>query len=227
MASVEFKTVQFPSADGLMITADLYAAQKPKGFILLCHRSHFNRGEYREAGPKLAALGFTCMAIDQRSGMNVLGVMNETSTLAKKKRLPTGYLDARPDIEAAVDYLYKKSHRQPVIVMGSSYSASLALLLAKDSDKIGAVIGFSPGEYLKGIPLAESIKGLVKPVYVTSAKKEATDVRKLMRYVGTQYKTQFKPKHEGAHGARVLWKATSGHEEYWHSLNRFLLRETS
>ena len=138
------KKVNFPSKDGLTITADFYQAKNQKDLIVLCHRSHFNRGEYKDISPHLVAQGFSCLAIDQRSGMNVLGYINETSTLAKKKGLPTGYLDAKQDIESAVEYAFKKNHNKPIILIGSSYSASLALLIAKDSDKVKAVAVFSP-----------------------------------------------------------------------------------
>jgi alpha-beta hydrolase superfamily lysophospholipase len=72
------KTLTFPSRDGLSITTDHYRARSPRGFIVLCHRSHFNRGEYEEIAPQLVARGFSCLAIDQRSGMTVLGYTNET-----------------------------------------------------------------------------------------------------------------------------------------------------
>lgn len=43
-------------------------------------------------------------AVDARSGMSVLGTVNETAKRAKAKGFPTGCVAARPDIEAAVDY---------------------------------------------------------------------------------------------------------------------------
>ncbi len=217
------KKIQFPSKDGLPITADLYLAQKPKGCILLCHRSHFNRGEYKDTALKLQELGFTCMAIDQRSGMNVYGVINETSTLAKKKGLPTGYLDARQDIEASIEYLYEFNHKEPIILIGSSYAASLALLISCHTDKVKAVAAFSPGEYLKGINLAESIKALTKPTYITSAKKEVREVAQVLRYIDPKYITYFKPGVEGFHGSKVLWQTSRGNEIYWKSFQQFLL----
>lgn len=223
MSASSSKTIHFKSRDDLPITADLYKVNKPKGFMLLCHRSHFNRGEYKGTAQKLMALGFSCMAIDQRSGMNVLGVKNETSTLAKQKGLPTGYLDARQDIEAAIDYLYKLNHKKPIILVGSSYSASLALLVACDNNKVKAVAAFSPGEYLKDVNLAESIKPLAKPIFVTSAKKEVKEASQAVRFVNSKYVTQFKPKADGAHGSRVLWEITPGNESYWKLFQQFLL----
>jgi alpha-beta hydrolase superfamily lysophospholipase len=146
MSDSTYETHHFDSRDGLSITADYYPVNQPKGFILLCHRSHCNRGEYRETAPQLNALGFSCLAIDQRSGMKVFGVTNETSLRAKQKGLPTGYLDARQDIEAAIDYACSLNNAQPIILFGSSYSAALALLIATQSSKVKAVVTFSAGE---------------------------------------------------------------------------------
>lgn len=213
--------VLFASQDGLPVTGDFHAAKKPRGALLLCHRSHFNRGEYKDIAPRLAELGFSCLAIDQRSGMKVLGYVNETYARAKKKGLATGYADARPDIEAAVAYLRRRT-RQPVILVGSSYSASLALLVALNNDNVKAVAAFSPGEYLKGIDVAQSIKGLDKPVFLAAARKEIGHVRKLARFVARTRLSIHKPAEEGAHGARMLWERTPGSEECWRSFRRFV-----
>ncbi len=217
-----FTTITFPSRDGLTITADWYLAPKARGCILLCHRSHFNRGEYREIAPRLVEFGFSCLAIDQRSGMNVLGTTNETSTLAKKRKLPTGYLDARQDIEAAIDVAFEKNNHQPIIIFGSSYSASLALLISTHHTKIKTVITFSPGEYLKGIKLAEALKDFNLPLFITAAKEEMSATDDLIRHIPQHLVTRFKPVTDGAHGARVLWKKTVGHEDYWAALEKFL-----
>jgi len=219
-----FETINFKSKDGLLITADYYPVKQHKGFILLCHRSHFHRGEYREIAPKLTKLGFLCLAIDQRSGMNVLNLINETKTLAKEQGLSTGYLDAKQDIEAAIEYGYKKNNNNPIIIIGSSYSASLALLISTETDKIKAVIAFSPGEYLKKINLAEKIESINKPTFVTSTKKEIKDVSELIRFVDSSCITHFKPIVEGFHGARTLWGSVEGYELFWFELEKFLLK---
>ena len=217
-----FKTLEFNSKDGLRITADFYSVEHPKGLILLCHRSHCNRGEYRETAPKLNGYGFSCLAIDQRSGMKVFGVINETSALAKRKGLSTGYLDAKQDIEAAVDYAYALNRNQPIIIMGSSYSGSLELLVSTATDKVKAVIAFSPGEFLKGVKLAEKIRSLTKPIFVTGAKKEIDEVRAVFRNVKAGNITLFNPKVDGFHGTKTLWRSVKGHETFWRPLERFL-----
>jgi alpha-beta hydrolase superfamily lysophospholipase len=212
----KYETIKFESKDGLIITADLYMVKNPKGFILLCHRSHCNRGEYRETAPKLNQLGFSCLAIDQRSGMNIFGEVNETSTLAKRMKLSTGYLDARQDIEAAVAYTYKLNKQKPIVLFGSSYSASLALLISIGTKMIKAIIAFSPGEFLKGIKISEEIKLLA------SAKKEIKDINNLFKFTNRSYVDQFKPKVEGFHGSKALWESVHGHETYWDALEIFI-----
>jgi hypothetical protein len=59
-ASSSPKKLEFPARDGLSITADYYRARSPRGFIVRCHRSHFNRGEYKEIAPQPVARGFSC-----------------------------------------------------------------------------------------------------------------------------------------------------------------------
>jgi len=221
------KTIQFESGDGLTITADLYetpSSIKNRGLILLCHRSHFNRGEYRETAPKLVDLGFTCLAIDQRSGMNVMKVINETSSLAKQKKLSTGYLDARQDIEAAVDFAFDLNQQQPIILFGSSYSASLSLLIGTESDKVKSIVAFSPAECLKKTDVAGRIKALNKSVFATGAQKEIDEVEAMMSQVDQKYVMIFKPESavDGFHGSKTLWESVKGYEAYWVALKAFL-----
>lgn len=216
-------TIEFPSKDGLLITADMYPAEHSSGMILLCHRSHFNRGEYREIAPKLNKLDWSCLAIDQRSGMTVLGTINETYLRAKASGKKTGYLDAKPDIRSAINYAFKMNQNKPVIVVGSSYSASLALLIAsEDSSKLAGVVAFSPGEYLKGVKLADALDRLHVPTLVFSSLQEVNDTKALLQTADQRYIRQYVPESMGAHGARVLWKKTNGHKEYWSELETFL-----
>ena len=220
---MSYSTIQFPSTDSLQITADYYPQVGAKDFIVLCHRSHFNRGEYREAAPIFNAHGYSCLALDQRSGMKVLGTTNETYALAKQKGLATGYLAAKPDIEAAIDYAYQQNSNQPVILLGSSYSAALALLIASEnSAKLKAVVAFSPGEYLKKVDLANAIRALHLPVFVTGSKKEFNDAVAVLRFLDQANITYYEPAGEGAHGSRVLWKATPDYQAYWEALLAFL-----
>ena len=103
----EATVVEFASAeDGLTITADVYIADEDRKtpFIVLFHQASWSRGEYLEIAPRLNELGFNCMAVDLRSGGPVNGVDNETVARANAIGTATTYVDALPDVKAALRY---------------------------------------------------------------------------------------------------------------------------
>ena len=216
-------TITFYAKDSVLITADTYFLNDIEPTVLLCHQAGFSRGEYLETAKKINILGLSCMAIDQRSGKAVNGVINRTAKNADSKLKNVGYAGAKQDLEAAIDHLYELNGNQPIILVGSSYSASLALWLGSENKKIKAVAAFSPGEYLKNMNLADTIKHLQIPTFVTSSKREIVSVKKLMRFVNPNYVIHFKPDMVGIHGSRAIWDSTEGHEAYWSAFMEFLI----
>jgi dienelactone hydrolase len=216
--------ITFPSGDGITVTGDWYPINSESPTILLCHQNGFSRGEYSETALKLNTFGFNCLAIDQRVGDEVNGVKNETAAEAKSKGKNPTYIDAEQDITAAVEYLYNK-YRRKIILLGSSYSASLALKIANENSHVFAVMAFSPGEYFaqKGF-IATHINGLKKPVFLSSSKEESAAVTELTRDVLSIIKVQFIPKGEGDHGSKVLWSSKPENQDYWAALMSFLNR---
>ena len=212
----------FPSKDSLLIFADVYKRKDSKPIVLLCHQAGFSRGEYRETAFRIGSIGFSSIAIDQRSGNEVNGIVNKTAQLAIEKELPTEYIDAKQDIEAAIDYLFKLNDNQSIILVGSSYSASLVLLIGKKNDKVKAVAAFSPGEYIKGINIQDSIIGYEKPIFITSSKTETEAAKKLISGIDTVWTNHFQPDFEGIHGSSALWETTEGNEKYWDAFKLFL-----
>jgi len=214
--------ITFKSKDGLLMTADYYKVEGHKGVMLLCHRSHCNRAEYRETAPKFNALGYSCLAIDQRSGMKVFGANNETKDRAKAQKLPTGYLDARPDIEAGIDKAVQLNNGKAIILVGSSYSAALSLLVAGGNEKLLAVLVFSAGEHLKGIDLSSMVSNIQLPIFAASSKKEIQETKDVLKSVNKKWVTQYKPKEEGFHGSKIMWESVKGYEKLWTAITDFL-----
>ena len=216
--------MNFPSKDGITITADWYPVNSESQTILLCHQNGFSRGEYAETAKKLNMLGFNCLAIDQRVGNEVNGVINETAKDARTKGKPQKYINAEQDIIAAIDWLYAKYNRR-VILLGSSYSASLALKIANENNLVFAVAAFSPGEYFEDKNfISNAINGLKKPVFLTSSREESAAVTELTKDVMSVVKIQFIPKGAGDHGSKVLWSKSSDNQDYWAALVSFLNR---
>lgn len=214
--------VTIPAKDGISITADWYPVDDRSPVILLCHQAGSSRGEYAETGLRLNKFGFNCMAIDQRSGDVLNGIVNETAANAVSKKKGQSYLDAEQDIIDAIEFLYDK-YKRKIILCGSSYSASLALMIAKKNEHILGVVAFSPGEYFDEKDyVSKRIRGLLKPVFITSSKEEADAATDLVKNVESVIKVQYIPKFEGDHGSKVLWSSKSNNQEYWIALMSFL-----
>jgi dienelactone hydrolase len=219
-------TVTFPTTDNLTVTADLYwTGDANAAFILLFHQADYSRGEYLEIAPKLNALGYNCLAIDQRSGGAVNGVVNETYKAAKAAGLPTSYTDAYADLQSALSYVESTYAPRKLIVWGSSYSSSLALILASEHpDEIAAVLAFSPGEYFKlnGKKVADYAANITQPAFITSAKSEGKSWRGIADQIKSAGSVFFVPEGNGRHGSSALFEKTANSAEYWTAVEQFL-----
>lgn len=216
--------VSFPASDGLTIDGEFAAAQgTPKGVILLFHQAGSNHAEYAPIAPRLAALGWSSLAIDQRSGGGMFGHANMTA--ARAGRDP-GYAAALPDLEGALAYARAKTPGQPVVVWGSSYSAALVFVLAaKHPDDIAAVLAFSPGEYIPGMSIAAAAAKIRAPIFVTSAsdRDEEHEAAHIIGASPASIKVDFVPSH-GVHGSSTLRedRNPAGMNENWHAVEGFL-----
>ncbi len=221
------ETIQFDSGDGIRVTADLYMTENRNApFIILFHQAGFSRGEYREIAPRLNGLGFNCMAVDQRSGKEVVGVKNLTHEAAIEKNLPTEYLDALTDIEAAYVYVKHGIKPEKLLLWGSSYSASLMFYMGSEHHKnIAGILAFAPGEYFKinGKPVNYFSGKVTAPVFVTSAKSEYPKWKPIYDAIESE-KFSYLPEDEGKHGSKALWKNNPGNDLYWNAVEKFLTR---
>lgn len=162
------------------------------------------------------------MAVDLRSGKEKNFRVNETAYLAKEANLPHEFIDAEQDLRAAIERAYGIGKR-PVIVIGSSYSASLALKLAKEMKEVQAVVAFSPGEFFGSkLNVQTTIAGLSKPTFVASAASERKWVSELISGIPSGKMIYYAPGKGGEHGAKCLMKDTDGQAEYWIQLINFI-----
>ena len=200
------KTIDFPSKDGLLITADYYEVKGSETFILLFHQAGWSRGEYKEIAPKLNTLGYSCLAIDQRSGGAVNSVTNQTNQKAVAAGKETTYLNAYQDIKATVAYVKKAYSPKKIIIWGSSYSSSLVLKYAGDHpDQIDAAMAFSPGEYFgKDDFIKNSAAHIKVPTFITSAQNEQDNWAAINEAIPTTTKVTYVPATAGNHGSRAL-----------------------
>ena len=215
--------VTFSSADGLSVTADYYPNEDATKLIILCHQAGFSRGEYKDIAKVLLDSGYACLAIDQRSGKEVHGIVNETAKLAAEKGLSQEYMDARPDVEAAINFVAQNSEKE-IYLWGSSYSASLALIVANVDPRVKKVIAFSPGEYFSNPNSVRSlIVGLTKPCFITGGNAEYDMMtEKIVMAVPSNNLVAVKPEGLSDHGSKTLWSTSPSTKATYKKLFRFL-----
>jgi len=221
------KTITFPAEDGVTVTVDLYQIEnKNAPFIILYHQAGYSRGEYINIAPKLNEMGFNCMAIDQRSGNEVNGIVNETHKSAVSLNKKTKYPDAIPDVEVALKYVKNELRASKIIIWGSSYSAALVLYLGSQyPNDIDGILSFSPGEYFKidGNEIKSYTSKITCPVFITSAKNEHDSWKEMYEVISSE-KSYFLPKVKGKHGSKALWEDSDENEDYWTAVKSFLKR---
>jgi len=213
------------AADGVVVYGDLYdGPQGSKGpVVLLFHQAGSSAAEYEPIAPRLVAEGFSCLAIDQRSGGEMFGrnrTVDENSF-----KTPQLYEAAYPDMLAALDWAVQKGYG-PIVVWGSSYSASLCFRLAAERDEVAAIVAFSPGEYFdeKGM-VGEWASKVNVPVFVASSPGEVEKASGIFERVTAEGSSQFVPE-AGIHGSSMLRsdKNPAGAEEAWRAVLSFLRR---
>jgi len=213
------------AADGVAVHADYYPASSAGApIILLFHQARSNRGEYRSIAPRLVARGFAALALDQRSGDARWGLSNQTVDGLGHS---TGYLEALPDLEAALVWAQRQAGATgTVVVWGSSYSAALVFLLAaRHPDEIDALLAFSPGEYLapEGI-VAEQAARLDLPVLILAPPSERARAGAIYQAVSSRDKKLEIPR-QAVHGSSMLiTERNAAAASIWPVVDAFLAR---
>lgn len=217
--------ITLKAADGLTMTADVYRARQGAPWIVLAHMAGASRGEYKEVAPRLNQLGFNAVALDQRSGSRFAGVTNKTAEAARKARKPQGFTDAKPDIVAGLKWARAQAGSAPVILWGSSYSASLALVIGGETpDLVDGILSFSPGEYFPDVSVLDAARGVQAPTFIASAPSEEGQWGDIYNAIPHQGKQGFSAP-GGVHGTSSLIPSRArGANAYWGAVEAFLKR---
>jgi dienelactone hydrolase len=143
-SSVQTAEVRFPVRDSLAVVADVHRGARGLAgpTVILLHQGGGSaRGEYRSITPRLIGEGYNVIAADVRGGGDRFGSPNRAGPA------PEGfdYCDALPEVEATVNLARAGGFTGPLVLWGSSYTASLVLqVAARRSAEVEAVLAFSP-----------------------------------------------------------------------------------
>jgi len=190
------------SSDAVAVHGTLtQAAPHNDKVLLLFHQASASRHEYDSLIAGFNKLGYDTLAIDQRSGGDLFGGHNETVQALGKS---ADYLDAAPDLDAALAWA-RAQHYDKIVAVGSSYSSSLVILLAaRHPPGLTAIASFSPGEYFDDKNLIKNAAAKVTiPFYITTGPDEADHVTEVLSKAHGSNIVHYQP-HAGVHGASTL-----------------------
>jgi len=228
----QFSTIEFSSLDQLKVTADLYSVgDKHAPTIVLVHQSGASRGEYRQIAPRLQELGFNALAVDSRWGERDRwnGVINETAARfgtpaiaasGDASKIRAVHQAAAQDVRAALKWLDANDYTGARILWGSSISANLVLKVAADpTQRVAAVLSFSPGEYDKDQPneLRSAIAGLQLPTLIACGAEEEDTSKPVFDAISSTQKVFYRAI-DGRHGSSIL----IDDPENWAGITAFL-----
>lgn len=222
--------VQFKTTDGVTIYAHYYPAKgSSQPMILLFHQAHSNRYEYASIAPRLEALGFSCLATDQRFGGAMFGEDNETDAhMSKAAAQSHNVAGFEADLEAALAWAHAKNPRRKVILWGSSYSASLVFVTAaRHPAEVAGVLAFSPGEYFPEHPtlIEDAAKKVHVPVFITSENSAdaVANATKIFDAVASSHKVHYSARY-AVHGSSTLLaeRNPKGAAVTWQVVMKFL-----
>jgi dienelactone hydrolase len=220
--------VTLTAADGVKVYGQYWPApQKNAPLILAFHQAGSSHAEYAPLAPRLNRLGFSVLAIDQRSGGGEFGGQNRTVRALGR----SGPYDAAlADLDAALAWGRSRADGSPVLAWGSSYSAALVFLLAaKNPEQLQGLLAFSPGEYLDHPDaVVEAASSVRVPVFIDQAKDsdEVSASRSIFNALPNADKTLFVAQVSGVHGSATLREDRNprGAQENWVAVERFLSR---
>ncbi len=158
--------VNLTTADDVSIVGSYVASPNPGStVVLLLHQLRRDKSIWNILVQKLAASGFSSLAIDLRGHGQSGGGSWEDFGEEQFKAM------AR-DIEAAGRYLRQKHPTSSMVIVGSSIGANLAFNYATNNN-VSSVVLLSPGLNYRGITTEEAAYGFSKPLFMAASSDDA------------------------------------------------------
>ncbi len=143
------KATTFESADGASLSGDLYLASPAAPAVVLVHRMHAQRLELAPLADKLANADkrFTILNFDLRG--------HGDSKPPEKDKKDAARFDA--DVVAAIAHVVEVTQEKVprVVLVGSSFGATLVARVTKAQPKVTGMALLSPGAAIEGLDVYE------------------------------------------------------------------------
>ena len=155
--------IRFAGPDGELIGV-LATATPARGAVLVIHENRGLTKHIRSIPPRLAADGYTALAIDLLSGQGgTAGMPSEGDATAALGNAPTERLIA--DLRAGLDELGRRAPEVELAAIGFCFGGGMTWqLLAAGEPRLGAAVPFY-GPYTEGSDLTGSPNAAVLGIY--------------------------------------------------------------
>lgn len=210
------REVQFRSSDGAIVFANYMEAGESADapIVVLLHQAGSNgRGEYRTIAPELRSLGMNVLVVDLRSGGEKFDFVNRAVQGIEGAEYEC--CDDYADVEAAFSYLLRQDLKGPVFVLGSSYSAALAVQLsAQYRDRVAGFIALSPasGEPMAGCEPEQFLDQASAGMILRPESEMTYDWIKSQFETFSENGVKGMIVKDGVHGASMLVDERTGHD---------------
>jgi len=194
--------------------------------VVLLHEARSSLGEYRPIVPRLRELGYNGLSVDLSSGEICGEVKNLTARRVKQGGGKSDYLDTQPDILDALLWARENRAHGKLVLWGSGYSASLAVVMAAEHpDLIDGVVAVSAGEYFTAVGksdtwVCENAARVTCPALFLSPRSDEGEWKAIFEALGTDARASVL--YEGPRGSRALWPDSPGSRDGWTAVETFL-----
>lgn len=220
-ASAE-EVVRFPGADGFELEASYTASAVANAPVAIClHQYQSDKDSWKPLLPALQEAGFTTLALDQRGHGGSTKKGGETVKVEDVPHEKFGELLRRgpEDVKAALTWLRSKGHAaKQVVLFGSSYGCSVALLTHAQVPEVKALVLLSPGEEYFGVDVRAALNAWNGPLLLFSLTEDTHHA------TATALLTQCAKAHRGKEGKGPRW-AFVEYESSGHGTSVLELRE--
>jgi len=143
--------IELTTIDNVRIIGDfIRPEQLPVGYLLLLHMMPADRSSWQPFSARAAEQGFASLAIDLRGHGE--SRLRGTDTLDYQTFSDVQHQQSIHDITAALDFLqHQAGVTAPIILIGASIGANLALQALADHPELPGAVLLSPGLNYKGI----------------------------------------------------------------------------
>lgn len=196
------------TSDNIKIAANLYAVEKPIGWLVLLHMMPATKESWHDFAIEAQKTGYESIAIDLRG-------------YGKSSGEPDGFLKFSDeehqksilDAQAAVEYLIKERKADPkkIAFIGASIGANLSLQYIAENSEFKTAVLLSPGLNYRSIktePLVEKLQ-IGQKIFFISAKDDSVSRnteqnQKLYNLTPNNINKKIKIYETGGHGTDIL-----------------------